>query len=180
MLYDNITFLLYDIGILIVTLSTNTRRPDHDHKSCIHTALEQADGLCKHKGARLTPLRRQVLELIWQSHSPLGAYALMEMLEKSSDRKRVAPPTVYRALDFLIEQGLIHKVHSLNAYLGCSNPKREHSDALFICLSCGFSEEVPSNSIQQAINLSASQNRFTVQKKILEIVGLCGQCRDHK
>lgn len=101
----------------------------------------------------------------------------MDLLEQNSERKRVAPPTVYRALDFLLEQGLIHKVHSLNAFVGCSHPKREHSDALFICLNCGFTEEVPSNSIQQAINLSASQNRFTVKEKVLEICGLCSKCK---
>lgn len=150
----------------------------HDHTACITAAMHQAELVCQRAGVRLTQLRRQVLELIWQAHTPLGAYALMEMLEKSSDRKRVAPPTVYRALDFLIEQGLIHKVHSLNAYIGCSHPRREHNDALFICIKCGFTEEVPSNSIQQAINLSASQNRFTVKEKILEIVGHCSSCRE--
>jgi len=153
------------------------REGRHDHSACITNALQQADSLCKRAGVRLTRLRKQVLELIWQSHKPLGAYALMEMLEDASDRKRVAPPTVYRALDFLMEQGLIHKVHSLNAFIGCSNPKREHSDALFICLSCGFTEEVPSKSIQQAINLSASQQRFAVKSKVLEITGLCSDCK---
>lgn len=139
--------------------------------------MQQAESVCSGRGARLTKLRRQVLELIWQSHTPLGAYALMDMLEQSSDRKRVAPPTVYRALDFLLDHGLIHKVHSLNAFLGCSHPKREHKDALFICLSCGFTEEVQSKPIQQAINLSASQNRFTVKQQVLEICGLCSHCR---
>ncbi|SMF15092.1 Fur family transcriptional regulator, zinc uptake regulator [Alteromonadaceae bacterium Bs31] len=149
----------------------------HNHADCINAALRQAESLCQSKGVRLTKLRRQVFELIWQSHNPLGAYALMDLLEQNSERKRVAPPTVYRALDFLLEQGLIHKVHSLNAFVGCSHPKREHSDALFICLNCGFTEEVPSNSIQQAINLSASQNRFTVKEKVLEICGLCSKCK---
>lgn len=153
---------------------------DHDHNACIESALQQAHQICNRSGVRLTPLRKQVLELVWQSHRPLGAYALMEMLEASSDRSRVAPPTVYRALDFLLEQGLIHKVHSLNAYVGCSHPKTDHSDALFICLGCGFTEEVPSQSIQQAINLSASQKRFTVKDKILEIVGYCAHCREAK
>ena len=154
------------------------RDSGHDHGMCIDIAMQQADSLCKRAGVRLTDLRKQVLELIWQSHKPLGAYTLMEMLAQSSGRKRVAPPTVYRALDFLLEQGLIHKVHSLNAFVGCSNPKRGHSDALFICLSCGFTEEVPSSSIQQAINLSASQQRFAVKAKVLEITGYCANCKE--
>jgi len=153
------------------------RDASHDHSQCIHTALADADRICHKAGARLTVLRRQVLELIWQSHAPLGAYALMEMLEQNSERKRVAPPTVYRALDFLLEQGLVHKVHSLNAYVGCTHPKRIHTDALFICLTCGVTEEVPSNTIQQAINLSASQQHFTVANKVLEITGYCSDCR---
>jgi len=156
------------------------RNHKHDHQACITSALQQAEAICTRSGSRLTKLRRQVLELIWQAHTPLGAYALMDMLEQHSERKRVAPPTVYRALDFLIEHGLIHKVHSLNAYIGCSHPRDDHNDALFICLNCGFTEEVPSRSIQQAINLSASQNRFTVQEKVLEICGLCSACREAK
>ncbi|TVZ41737.1 Fur family zinc uptake transcriptional regulator [Alteromonadaceae bacterium 2753L.S.0a.02] len=153
---------------------------DHDHKRCISNALSNADTVCQRAGVRLTPLRRQVLELIWQSHKPLGAYVVMEMLEANSDRTRVAPPTVYRALDFLIEHGLIHKVHSLNAYIGCTHPSDNHSDALFICTRCGFTEEVPSRTIQQAINLSASQQRFKVQEKVLEIVGICADCRGER
>jgi len=151
---------------------------DHDHTQCIQSALTKAAQICDRSGARLTALRKKVLELVWHSHRPIGAYELMEMLEQNSDRKRVAPPTVYRALDFLIEQGLIRKVHSLNAFIGCSNPSNHHSDALFICLACGFTEEVPSTPIQQAINFSASQNRFQVENNILEVVGYCKQCKD--
>ncbi len=150
---------------------------DHDHQVCINTALARAESLCLKKGARLTRLRKKILELIWQSHAPLGAYDLMDMLQASSDRSRVAPPTVYRSLDFLMEYGLIHKVHSLNAYIGCSSPSQAHSDALFICSDCGFTDEIHSNTIQQAINLSASQNRFAVKTQVLEVLGLCEHCR---
>ena len=73
----------------------------HDHKHCIQEALDQAVLLCEQRGVRLTAIRKQVLELIWQNHKPLGAYDLLDML--SSDQQRVAPPTVYRALDFLQE-----------------------------------------------------------------------------
>lgn len=149
----------------------------HDHAVCIKTALKYAQSVCEKRDVRLTRLRRQILELVWQSHSPLGAYALMDMLAENSERKRVAPPTVYRSLDFLLEQGLIHKVHSLNAYVGCSSPAHPHNDALFICESCGFTEEIRSTTIQQAINLSASQNRFSVNRQILEVIGKCEHCR---
>ena len=149
----------------------------HDHVSCIKTALDRAENICKKKDVRLTRLRKKILELIWQNHAPLGAYELMDMLQAASDRDRVAPPTVYRCLDFLLEQGLIHKVHSLNAYIGCNSPLQRHNDALFICAECGYTDEVHSSTIQQAINLSASQNRFSVQTQVLEVLGLCERCR---
>lgn len=148
----------------------------HDHDACVTDALLRAEELCKKQNVRLTDLRRNVLSLIWQTHKPIGAYALMDMLQEHSSRTKVAPPTVYRAIDFLIEQGLIHKVHSLNAYFGRSNPLREDYDALFICLGCGHTEEIPSNTIQQAINLSANKKRFAVEQQVLEITGRCKSC----
>lgn len=149
----------------------------HDHNLCIKIALDRAENICKKKDVRLTRLRKKILELIWQSHAPLGAYDLMDMLQATSDRERVAPPTVYRSLDFLLEQGLIHKVHSLNAYIGCNSPAQTHSNALFICSTCGYTDEVHSSTIQQAINLGASQNRFSVRTHVLEVLGLCERCR---
>ena len=154
----------------------NNKR-EHDHAVCVNTALKQATTVCAKEGVRLTSLRRQILELIWQNHKPLGAYTLMDMLEQSSNRKKVAPPTVYRTLDFLLAQGLIHKVHSLNAFIGCTTPMQKHNDALFICVDCGYTEEVRSDTIQQAINLSASQQKFSVSEQILEVVGKCARCR---
>lgn len=81
----------------------------HDHSHCVHTALSEADTLCTQKGLRLTALRRRVLELVWQSHKPLGAYDILGVLSEQ-DGRRAAPPTVYRALDFLLENGLVHRI----------------------------------------------------------------------
>jgi len=148
----------------------------HDDTTCIESALARAEKLCHDRNLRLTELRRQVFTLIWQTQKPIGAYALMKQLQASSDRKQVAPPTIYRAIDFLIQHGLIHKVHSLNAYFGCPNPLREHHDALFICSNCGHTVEVPNNSIQHAINLSADQHNFQVEQQMLEISGRCHNC----
>lgn len=157
--------------------SAGSARP-HDHNACISQALATAKQICERNGTRLTRLRRQVLELVWQSHRPLGAYALMDLLQSHSDRDRVAPPTVYRALDFLLECGFIHKVHSLNAFIGRQNPTHSgDTEALFICSQCNHTEEVHSTSIQQAINLNASQHKFTVNAQIVEITGLCFNCK---
>src|SRR5277367_4850296 len=81
-------------------------RHGHDHASCVDEAIAAADRVCVASGARLTDLRRQVLELVWRSHQPVGAYEILERLAADSGR-RAAPPTVYRALDFLLEQGLV-------------------------------------------------------------------------
>jgi len=139
--------------------------------------LQTARDICSDHSARLTELREQVLRLILEHGKPLGAYALMDRLEAASNRERVAPPTVYRTLDFLLEHRLIHKVHSLNAYVGNANPKRENSSVILICADCGMAQEVPNNTIQQAINLSASQHRFSVQKQVIEITGMCASCK---
>ena len=89
----------------------------HDHRKCVSEAMAVADELCAKRGARMTELRRRVLNLIWDSHAPVGAYAIMDMLKREG--RNAMPPTVYRALDFLQEQGLIHRIASLNAFIGC-------------------------------------------------------------
>lgn len=150
--------------------------PTNETADSIARAVQRASLLCERYGARLTTLREQVFRLILQHGKPLGAYTLMEMLEQSSDREHVAPPTVYRALDFLIKYRLIHKIHSLNAYVANADPKREGCCVILICEDCGNAQEVPNNTVQQAINLSARQHRFTVEKQVIEITGCCQRC----
>lgn len=155
--------------MMIISVPTND--------ATIKKVMESARIICVSKGVKLTQLREHVLRLILLHGKPLGAYAIMDMLEATSDRERVAPPTVYRALDFLLEYRLIHKIHSLNAYLGNTNPRPDHSSVILICAKCGNAEEVPNNTIQQAINLSASQHRFLVEKQVIEITGRCSRCK---
>ena len=148
----------------------------HDHDHCIQDALTDARELCASRGVRLTDLRLQVLELIWQSHKPLGAYSLMEMLAKASTR-RVAPPTVYRALDFLLEQKLIHRINALNAFIGCPSPRQSHHSYFFICRQCENAIELDNPDLALAITNSAKATNFTVQNQFLEVMGLCGRCQ---
>ena len=91
----------------------------HDHDACVDDAMARAEAICGAQGARLTPMRRRVLELVWNGHRPRGAYDILEDL--ASDGKKPAPLTVYRALDFLVEQGLVHRLESLNAFVGCAD-----------------------------------------------------------
>jgi len=149
----------------------------HNHRHCIEDAIAAAHRICKAKKVRLTPLREQVLTLIWQSHKPLGAYALMEMLAAHSTR-RVAPPTVYRALDFLREQGLIHRINSLNAFVGCSEPDIKHQNYFLICHSCGVAAECNGEGLEQAVQGVAEVSGFQIKELSVEIVGICPNCQE--
>ena len=147
----------------------------HNHNHCISDALASARSLCEGRGARLTALREQVLELIWQSHKPLGAYTLMDMLATASTR-RVAPPTVYRALDFLLEQGLVHRINVLNAFIGCPSPEKKHQSHFLICRQCNTAVEVDSTRLSRDIQTSAQESGFQVESHSLEVMGICPPC----
>ncbi len=147
----------------------------HNHQHCVNGALQTAQAICKSNGAKFTQLRKQVFELIWCSHRPLGAYRLMEMLSESETR-RVAPPTVYRALEFLLEQGLIHRINSLNAFTGCPHPDQPHDNYFLICKRCGNAMECEQSTLQQAISNTVEPLGFKVLEANIEIVGLCQPC----
>jgi Fur family transcriptional regulator, zinc uptake regulator len=148
----------------------------HNHAHCISDALAAARQVCSERGARLTELRLQVLELIWQNHKPLGAYPLMEMLAQVTTRV-IAPPTVYRALEFLLEQGLIHRINGLNAFIGCLSPNHQHQSHFLICRDCGVAVEIHSPKLTQDISAQAAQLGFSVDTQSLEITGSCPSCQ---
>ena len=149
----------------------------HDHSQCVSDALTAAEQVCERAGARLTTLRKRVLELVWQSHRPLGAYDLLETLAREDDR-RPAPPTVYRALDFLQEQGLVHRIASLNAFIGCASPEHTHQGHFLICRNCRVAIELDQSLIHPAIAEVAQQMDFAVEAETVEIAGLCNHCRE--
>jgi len=148
----------------------------HNHGHCISDAIASARQLCEQRGVRLTSLREQVLELVWQSHKPLGAYTLMEMLAQASTR-RVAPPTVYRALDFLLDEGLIHRINSLNAFIGCPSPNQKHQSHFLICQNCNVAVELDNSQLNQSIFDAAANAGFSVTSHSVEINGLCPGCQ---
>ena len=150
--------------------------PEHDHRACIEEALSQAEALCRIRGVRLTPLRRRVLAIIWESHAPLGAYDVLERMNAGGERN--APPTAYRALDFLLKHGLIHRIESLNAFVGCAMPGDAHKAQFFICRDCGTVAETHSEKIGEAIESSATQAGFQVDTPVVEISGQCPECFD--
>lgn len=149
--------------------------PHHDHAACVAQALDRADSHCRAHGARLTDIRRRVLELVWGSHQPVGAYALLDMLAK--DGPRAAPPTVYRALEFLQQHGLVHRIALLNAFVGCSHPGHDHAGQFLLCSGCGAAAELEDDTIDRAVIATAARLGFTVSRQSVEIEGLCPTCR---
>ncbi len=147
----------------------------HDHAACVGEALEIAETLCVERGARLTPLRRRVLELVWSSHRPVGAYDILGRLDESA--RKPAPPTVYRALDFLIEHGLVHRIESMNAYLGCNHPEQSHTGQFLICRECGNVTEMDDDDVRQTLRRKAAERGFDARSQTVELVGLCANCK---
>lgn len=149
----------------------------HDHSACIAAALERAHALCAEEGCRLTPQRQQVLELVWQEHKPVGAYELLERLRELG--VKAAPPTVYRALEFLLAHGLIHRIESLNAYTGCTAPGTPHHGQFLVCSQCHRVAELDEQGIDRQLDASARRLGFEIEHRTVEISGLCPGCREH-
>ncbi len=156
-------------------ISTPLAFRPHDHSHCVSQALSVAESLCSGQGSRLTVLRKRVLELVWASHKPLGAYDILAVLSEQ-DGRRAAPPTVYRALDFLLEQGLVHRIASLNAFVGCNHPGEAHQGQFLICRNCHAAIELEHSEIAAAVQTSAQSIGFSVEGQTVEIVGLCARC----
>ena len=148
---------------------------NHDHGRCIERALGRAEKICAQSGARLTPTRRRVLEIVWRSHIPVGAYDILRHLD--DEVPGAMPPTVYRALDFLRHQGLVHRIESLSAYIGCCDPGAPHAGQFLICRDCGLAMELRDPVVNAAIGASAAEIGFAVEQETVEVSGLCPDCR---
>lgn len=149
-------------------------KPHHNHKTCALNALEAAERICELKNVRLTDIRRKVLKEIWASHKPIGAYDLLKKL--ATDADPMAPTTVYRALDFLMEQGLVHRLASLNAFTGCAHPEARHVAHFMICNECGTAAEFDQRPADKLLAQTATDNGFVVKSQVIELTGICGNC----
>jgi len=158
-------------------MTTAPLNTEHNHKNCIEQAIINAKELCNKKEIRLTPLRRHVLEIIWYSHCPIGAYSIMDKLSEL-EKRHTAPPTVYRALDFLIEHGLVHRISSINAFIGCEQPHKAHSGQFLLCKVCNVVHEFDSLEIDNAIATVAKKSGFSLQKQTVETLGICSNCQN--
>lgn len=138
--------------------------------------LRRVEGLCVERGVQLTALRRQVLGLLADSAAPLTAYALIDELARLQGRQ-VAPPTVYRTLDFLVENGFVIKVESRNAFAVCDSPGHHHHGILLICTRCGVTDEVDDHDVDATLSRRAAASGFAIDKQMVELEGICGRCR---
>ena len=163
-------------------MNRKTKSPDiafrkHDHRRCQRQLLSAASQLCATRKLRLTARRRQVFEIMLASHQPMGAYDILAELNRAGKADRIAPPIVYRALEFLIAEGLIHRIESRNAFITCVHPGHESTAQFLICRDCDQVAEVETS--EQSLLAEADNLGFAVDHSVVEITGICAQCRKH-
>lgn len=148
--------------------------PHHDHTRCTATAMRTAEEVCAARGTRLTEIRRRVLSAVWRSHAPVGAYDILASL--NAEGGKIAPMAVYRALDFLRDHGLVHRLASLNAFIGCAQAEEHHSAHFLICRNCKATAEMEEPHLTRAVDHALKTHGFTAEHQVVEIQGLCGAC----
>lgn len=161
------------------SMSQRKARPaiaaQHDHAQCVGAALIAAEAVCRERKLALTPVRRRVLEIVWNSHEPVGAYEVLARLAR--ERRKAAPPTVYRALEFLMGAGLVHRISSLNAYLGCAAPQQRHVAQFLVCRACKRVAEIDEAAVPKLLARCAESEGFQLEMTSVEVTGLCGDCQ---
>ncbi|MBP8176772.1 MAG: transcriptional repressor [Xanthomonadales bacterium] len=148
----------------------------HHHGHEPQRVLREVAAACEDRGLRLTPLRQRVFELIAEQPKPVKAYDLLDRLR--GERNGAAPPTIYRALDFLLEHGFIHKLESVNAYTTCHHPSERHSVPFFLCDVCAGATELCDPRVAELLVEQARQLGFLPEAQTLEVHGVCRQCRE--
>jgi Fur family zinc uptake transcriptional regulator len=156
---------------------------EHNHAACASDALRHAETLCAREGLRFTTQRRQVLEALLVSHVPASAYDVIDRLARDGDAresgKRLAPISVYRALDFLVANNFAHRIESKNAYVACDRGAEcEPGATLFlVCDNCGAAAEASSDALGQIVGTETTTRAFLPRLRVLEVRGLCARCQ---
>lgn len=148
---------------------------DHDHSACANAVMETAERQIASEGIRLTPVRRRALEILLESHRAMGAYEVLERLSKDGFGNQ--PPVAYRALDFLVENGLAHRIQRLNAYAACHAPGQPHAPVFLICRGCDTVAETGAQELRSALDDLAGASDFQIERMTVEALGLCPACR---
>lgn len=148
----------------------------HDPKA-IEAVLDMAEAHCSAQGLRLTEGRRKVLGILLREHRALGAYEILDILRAEEDGG-ASPPIVYRALDFLTQNGFVHKIERLSAFVACMHPDERHSPAFMICRECHAVDEAHVSPATGALGDAARAKGFQIERTIVEAEGLCPDCAD--
>ena len=167
----------------------------HSHKECtqihdvhmltsaqVQQRLLAAKQLCQEQGVRFTPLRSDVYQLVMQTAQPIGAYELLEGLQAARQKasgeqaKMVAPPTIYRTLDFLLDMGLVHQLSSINAFVPCCHPRDMHNAVFLLCTQCQRVQEYSGLPVQEVVGYVNDTMGFEVQQSMMELQGVCQLC----
>jgi Fur family zinc uptake transcriptional regulator len=187
------------LGVRI--MSTHSSICEHLHDAQDFTPqdvierLNAAKEQCRLNGSRFTALRQQIYQLILEANKPIGAYDLIAQLQsvrlsdtdnsddtknqsgKRKTTKNVAPPTVYRSLEFLLSEGLIHQLTSINAYVPCCHPRAQHTAAFLICGQCQRVQECSSLPVQEIMSFAEQDVGFVVERSVIELSGRCQACQ---
>ncbi|MBI1416287.1 MAG: transcriptional repressor [Limimaricola sp.] len=147
----------------------------HDHALCVQTALDAAEERCAARGVQFTPVRRRTLEILLEAHAAMGAYDVLARLDRDGYGDK--PPVAYRALGFLVDQGLAHRIERLNAFVACAHPGAAHHPAFLICRACGLVAEAE-GAPGAGLRASAAQTGFRIEQAMIEVEGLCPACQD--
>ena len=148
----------------------------HDHSGCIAEAIAAAETVCKTRKLQFTPVRRRVLEILLQEHRALGAYDILDRLNREGLGSQ--PPVAYRALDFLVKHGFVHKIERLNAFIACSHPGRSHAPAFMICRLCAAVAEARAAPAKGALGVAARAAGFRIERTVVEAEGICPACQN--
>ncbi len=155
-------------------INKKTLQQPHNHQICITQALRSAETICMEKGIKLTSIRRRILELICASHKAMGAYELLDLFREQNSKAK--PVTIYRALDFLQDAGLVHKIESLNAFIGCLQAETQHQTVILICNNCKNAYELDATPVYQSLFTMSKKIQFTPSSLTIELHGLCFSC----
>ncbi|HQX65355.1 transcriptional repressor [Dokdonella sp.] len=159
-----------------MSLATHKSRDPHAHGHDAGAFVRDVARVCDERGLRLTAIRLRVLELVAEATIPVKAYDLLDRLKDGPGV--AAPPTVYRALDFLLEHGFIHKLESINAFVGCHHPGEAHQVPFLICDHCSSAFEICDEGVAVLLTDQARERGFKPASQTLEVHGICARCSD--
>lgn len=150
-------------------------RPKRAQLTVLAAAEARLEARCSERRQRLSPMRRAVFRQMYAQAAPQTAYQVLDGV-RATLRQKVAPLSVYRALDFLAAEGWVHRLESLRAFRVCEHPGHRHAGVLFLCSDCGAAEEGEDQALEDLLERGAARRGFQAQRQVVEVLGLCRNC----